>query len=273
MNNDMIAPTMPAATPLCTVVHMAHTDPLLHRDKCTQCTPRHHTHPTRLTIPPHVTAITPPEEVPTSLMMLTRVVLAHETRLAKIANHTFRNLSSLQHISLEASAIVQIPPYCFAECRALTNVRLPDTVRTIGFLAFSGCTKLTTFRFPAHLEMIGQEAFAAVPLVDIDLSLCTSLQCVRRRAFSTCGAPHITLPPFVELPVGIDESAFGTELGRVHARSMRGHYFTTLRAIQINVHSTMDAMMDVGEGRGHGPFATALATLPYEMIGEITNFL
>ena len=47
----------------------------------------------------------------------------------------------------------------------LTSVTLPDTVTTIGELAFNGCNSLSTFTWSKNLISVGEEAF----------SMCTSL--------------------------------------------------------------------------------------------------
>lgn len=72
----------------------------------------------------------------------------------------------------DSSPIVQVPelvdgqtvtglaPDCFAGCRDLTTIVLPDTIRRIGAGAFSGCTSLRGLYLPDGTEVLDADAFA-----------------------------------------------------------------------------------------------------------------
>ena len=76
----------------------------------------------------------------------------------------------------------------FQECRALTELTLPESLRSVGGGAFFACTGLASLRLPEGLERVGDEAFLGCLALDpAALSLPTSLKSVGRRAFA-CGS-------------------------------------------------------------------------------------
>ena len=98
-----------------------------------------------------------------------------------------------------------IAPYCFADCTALTEIRIPDSVVSIYYNAFSGCTALSSVSFGNQLESIQYQAFAN----------CTSLTSVTfpdslkklEKAFIGCTSlASFTLPDGLE-DVSIDTFA------------------------------------------------------------------
>ena len=48
----------------------------------------------------------------------------------------------------------------FIDCKQITEVRVPDTVVSIGKSAFSGCTNLEKIQIPASVTAIGSSAFS-----------------------------------------------------------------------------------------------------------------
>lgn len=68
-----------------------------------------------------------------------------------------------------ADGTVNIPDSCLYYTKGLTEVSIPDTVRTIGKDAFNSCTSLEEITLPAGLESIGVEAFRATALTEITL--------------------------------------------------------------------------------------------------------
>jgi hypothetical protein len=48
----------------------------------------------------------------------------------------------------------------FNSCSALTSVTIPDSVTTIGLLAFSGCLGLTSITIPDSIEGMDNSMFA-----------------------------------------------------------------------------------------------------------------
>lgn len=57
--------------------------------------------------------------------------------------------------------------YTFYNCKMLTRVQLPSTLKKIDEKAFSGCTKLKNISLPQNLEYIGSRAFAYTGLTSI----------------------------------------------------------------------------------------------------------
>ena len=91
-----------------------------------------------------------------------------------------------------------ISEYSFADCTALTEIRIPDSVVNIYANAFFGCTALASVSFGNRLESIEYQAFAN----------CTSLTSVAfpdslktlRRSFTGCTSlASFTLPDGLEI--------------------------------------------------------------------------
>ena len=84
----------------------------------------------------------------------------------------------------------------FQECRQLTEVTLPESLESIGSLAFAGCESLTSINLSdcTSLESIGYWAFdSCTSLASIDLSDCTSLESIGDGAFAKSGLTSINL--------------------------------------------------------------------------------
>ena len=45
--------------------------------------------------------------------------------------------------------------YSFEDCTKLTNINIPDSVRSIGDFAFCGCTNLASISIPDSVTDIG----------------------------------------------------------------------------------------------------------------------
>ena len=58
------------------------------------------------------------------------------------------------------SGITGIDDYAFKNCKNITDVEFPDTLKTIGDYVFNGCSSLKSVNFPASVENIGECAFA-----------------------------------------------------------------------------------------------------------------
>ena len=68
---------------------------------------------------------------------------------------------------------------------ALTQVRLPSTLKTIGKAAFAGCDRLTTVVLPSTLDIIADYAFAGCSSLD-SITLPASVTTVGAGAFMRC---------------------------------------------------------------------------------------
>ena len=56
-----------------------------------------------------------------------------------------------------------IVPYAFTNCRGLTSVSIPNSVKSIGSNSFSGCVCLTSVSIPNSVTSIGYDAFSDTP--------------------------------------------------------------------------------------------------------------
>ncbi|WP_319755536.1 leucine-rich repeat protein [uncultured Sphaerochaeta sp.] len=77
--------------------------------------------------------------------------------------HTLENLR-VKHIANDA----------FADQKVLSEVKLPDSIVSIGHSAFSGCTNLTSVRLPKNLEKIEARTFSncqSLASIELPLSL------------------------------------------------------------------------------------------------------
>lgn len=75
-----------------------------------------------------------------------------------IATDAFSYCRSLTNITLPNS-IKSIGIRTFYKCSSLTSIIIPDGIKTIGECAFWGCTSLTNITIPDSVDYIGTEAF------------------------------------------------------------------------------------------------------------------
>ena len=85
------------------------------------------------------------------------------TRL--IANRAFENCKSLTSVTIPNS-IKSIGEHTFAWCSILSSITIPNSVTKIGWRAFCGCGSLTSVTIPNSVKEVGDEAFCG----------CTSLK-------------------------------------------------------------------------------------------------
>ena len=76
-----------------------------------------------------------------------------------IAGEAFRGRETLFYVRLPET-VETIGDLAFADCPALAVVTLPGSLREIGAEAFSGCVSLTMLTVPEKTESIGEDAFA-----------------------------------------------------------------------------------------------------------------
>lgn len=102
------------------------------------------------------------------LQMLGPMAFAHCIALEYIAipltvcvleSSTFLDCYRLRHVEL--GQVQRIQNAVFRNCKSLTHVRLPVTLKVIGNHAFSGCTSLLSIELPNALHDIGDFAFAS----------------------------------------------------------------------------------------------------------------
>ena len=73
----------------------------------------------------------------------------------------------------------------FYNCRALTSIKLPDEMRTIGESMFAGCLSLEEVKLPSKLEAIRMNAFLNCDLIT-EIILPSTLNSIESNAFLGC---------------------------------------------------------------------------------------
>lgn len=118
--------------------------------------------------------------------------------VSRIATGAFAGCEALREVKLGAG-VESVGRSAFRGCRSLESVEADGgKLAGIGEKAFSGCENLKSFVFTSEapaLESIGDEAFSSSALQTLDLTACTRLRTVGRRAFASClSLEELSLP-------------------------------------------------------------------------------
>ena len=90
---------------------------------------------------------------------LASAVQPKSSAITALADGVFAGNKAITTVDLSAcSALLEIPPDCFAGCTALASVALPPSCVSIGANAFAGCSSLATLTAPG-VTSIGADAF------------------------------------------------------------------------------------------------------------------
>ena len=142
---------------------------------------------------------------------VTHLILPASVRI--IGKGAFAACEALHHISL-GEAVKVIGPCAFRGCVSLASVEADGSrLVEIGEMAFSGCRDLSALTFTSAgpaLTAIGDEAFGATGLQTLDLSACTALRTIGRRAFAACASLEELVLPSGVVSIG-DGVLFGCE--------------------------------------------------------------
>ena len=79
-----------------------------------------------------------------------------------------------------------IPAYLCYNLTGITEVSIPDNVKSIGFGAFQGCSNLTTLSLGQGLTKIGEWAFSSYKIEKVTLG--ENIEEIGNRAFSGCAS-------------------------------------------------------------------------------------
>jgi hypothetical protein len=105
---------------------------------------------------------------------------------------TFIMCTAISEIKIPNS-VITIGNSAFMGCSSLTNVVIPDSVTTIGDAAFHTCTNLTSITIPNSVTIIGPNAFSNCSSLT-SITIGNSVTTIDDFAFSSCsGLASITV--------------------------------------------------------------------------------
>ena len=110
----------------------------------------------------------------------------------------------------------EIPQGIFTNARNLTSIRLPESLKVIGRMAFSGCSNLERITIPDIVEDIGSKAFWECPgIKEINILANSNLIRIGNQAFTTG-----SLIESLSLPEGLvhisGEAFLGCNVSKLH---------------------------------------------------------
>lgn len=123
-----------------------------------------------------------------------------EAVMVEVQNHDMTVVTIPQKLSIGENEykIVSVAPWVLRNMTAMTEVRLPMGLTTIGREAFEGCTGLTSVTLPESMTTIGVGAFRnCTGLTEVTLS--NSLELLREEAFQGCSSVET-----IQFGTGID---------------------------------------------------------------------
>ena len=113
-----------------------------------------------------------------------------------IPNNAFSCLYSLTDVILPES-VKSIGAFAFNGCRNLKNVTIPKQVENIGSAAFAGCNSLTSLQIPESVQVIGDSAFGSCYNLE-KINIPEQVTRIEDYTFSGCSKlTNITVPPNV----------------------------------------------------------------------------
>ena len=114
-------------------------------------------------------------------------------KVTGIGGQAFSGCTGLTDIVLP-DGIRSIYSEAFLDCRSLTNITIPDSVSVIGDGAFENCSSLTDITIPNHVNGINVGTFTGcVSLTDITIP--NNVTRIMHFAFENCNKlAHITIP-------------------------------------------------------------------------------
>ena len=83
--------------------------------------------------------------------------------------YAFYKSPAIKSIDLTQTKVKSIDDCTFTDCTALTSVKLPNGLTSIGHSAFKGCTALKALDVPASVQFIGMDTFSYSGITDLKL--------------------------------------------------------------------------------------------------------
>lgn len=87
----------------------------------------------------------------------------------------------------------KIPNFVLQNCTKLVDIYFPDTITSIGMVAFNGCTGLTSITIPNNVTSIGQSAFSSCTGLT-NITIPDSVTSIGMSAFSHTSLTSVILP-------------------------------------------------------------------------------
>lgn len=100
---------------------------------------------------------------------------------------TIKQMNNLLAIDLSEATVTSVPNNAFDGLSRLSNVKLPEGVKSIGEYAFRG-TQIWNISIPSTVATIGQYAFANTRLKSISFTEHSNLQSIAQYAFQYCSS-------------------------------------------------------------------------------------
>ena len=133
-----------------------------------------------------------------------------------------------------------IGDYAFYNLENLTDISLPDMIKSIGDYAFSGCSNLVGFVIPANVESIGTEAFKGCVLFK-EIVVPENVISIGLGAFSGCSKlESITLPFVGQNLDGEGKTHFGYIFGAQSYSDNENNVPESLKGVEITKAKSID---------------------------------
>ena len=71
---------------------------------------------------------------------------------------SYRGDAVIPSVTPDGKTVTGIGKECFADCTALTSVKIPNTIKSIGINAFEDCDRLKELIIPSSVETMGSNA-------------------------------------------------------------------------------------------------------------------
>ena len=142
-----------------------------------------------------------------------------------IGAHAFRE-SSISEITILTNKITSIENQAFLNCK-FTSINIPNSVKSIGEMAFKDCESLTSITIPNGVTSIGEQAFQSCGKL-IDATISSSVTEIGEEAFYYCQKLSevyckSTTPPTLGTRV-FDSNADGRKIYVPMGASIEGDY-------------------------------------------------
>ncbi len=96
--------------------------------------------------------------------------------------------------TVDGQRVTALSPGCFANCKKLTIVYLPDSLVTVGSNAFAGCTAMRGIRLPERVTTIGAGAFSTCISLEA-VCIPTTVNAIGAGAFECCDSLRYIMYP------------------------------------------------------------------------------